>query len=515
VADVFISYVKKEGALAAEVSGALEHGRFTSWLFERDGDVPGPSYATDIVAALTVSKVLLVLISSASMESHQICREVEFAHNHKKRFLPILVDVTLEQMRLRRPDWDWMFGTAVIIHLSENRKEDLEKIVRGLRTLMPVAAPALANAAVALSGTMPSPSADDSEKSENVKIDRRFFAVGFLVTAGVALAAIGVLAGLSYRAADLAYSWLENLETTELATSAFLIKHATFNPDGDRVAMGNLEGVGLWDTFSGSKLARNYETAQAVTFLANGRHAEISADTDDLKNNGVTILDAAGKSTKLALPAPLTSVDLVAFSHDSSRVAVVAENGSIGFWDSNTGRKLLGEIPALGKYGPSISFFPDDARVLTFCQKAGLVTWDARTFQRLISIPSEACGAAISPDGKQIASVDLYQIELWDAASGKKIREMQSGGLMLGGVTFSPDGRWIAAGRTDGIVNLWDAKTGLVVKRFGHTWGAIELLGYTWGEHRDAVKELAFAPDSKSLLILWSDRRPRIWKFRN
>ncbi len=100
--------------------------------------------------------------------------------------------------------------------------------------------------------------------------------------------------------------------------------------------------------------------------------------------------------------------------------------------------------------------------------------------------PQEGAFAlAFSGDGKTLATWDWdNSLRLWDAAGGKPqtVVERQNRALAL---CLSADGKLAATGHLDGTVRLWDVP------------GKQEL-GALKG-HRQAVPQLAFSPDGKTL----------------
>lgn len=64
-----------------------------------------------------------------------------------------------------------------------------------------------------------------------------------------------------------------------------------------------------------------------------------------------------------------------------------------------------------------------------------------------------------SPDGKILASAS-NDIRLWDIHSGKMLIALHGHTNVIQGVCFSPDGQLLASGDEDGVIKLWDAKTG-------------------------------------------------------
>jgi WD40 repeat protein len=94
---------------------------------------------------------------------------------------------------------------------------------------------------------------------------------------------------------------------------------------------------------------------------------------------------------------------------------------------------------------------------------------------------------AYSPDGANLATAGRngQAIRIWDASTGRELKTLDDYGSGVAAITYSPDGRWLAAGFGDGTIRLWDTATGL--ERVIHN----KLLG--------AILSLAFSPDSKKL----------------
>jgi len=63
-------------------------------------------------------------------------------------------------------------------------------------------------------------------------------------------------------------------------------------------------------------------------------------------------------------------------------------------------------------------------------------------------------------------------------------------------VKFNPDGRYIAAGNSDGMLRVWNVRTSQLVE--------------TWTAHGKAVRSVAFTPDVKGLV---SSIGENTWKY--
>ncbi|MEW6609636.1 MAG: WD40 repeat domain-containing protein [bacterium] len=102
---------------------------------------------------------------------------------------------------------------------------------------------------------------------------------------------------------------------------------------------------------------------------------------------------------------------------------------------------------------------------------------------------------AFSPDGSQLATGGILdgRVSIWDAHSGKLIRVISDQAGSVEVLTYSPDGKYLVAGRGfvkrikgNTALNIWNAKTGQLVNNIS--------------EPRN-VMTLKFSPDQKYLAV--------------
>src|SRR5262249_50867377 len=126
------------------------------------------------------------------------------------------------------------------------------------------------------------------------------------------------------------------------------------------------------------------------------------------------------------------------------------------------------------RYGLRDLTFSVDGKAIAACgeDEPDVYEWEVATGGLLHQVPLRdditPLGLAFHPDGKTMAVGDYGNrkdknfsgsVLLLERGTGKVMRELPTPGASAGRVTFSPDGRWLAA-VAGGRVHVWDLRSG-------------------------------------------------------
>src|SRR5262245_17352195 len=198
----------------------------------------------------------------------------------------------------------------------------------------------------------------------------------------------------------------------------------------------------------------------------------------------------------------------LAFSADGKQVFAGGEN-IVYRWDAATGTELPALAGDTGR-GPPRAFASTDGNTLVTVDGNGLIRrWDPTT-GKPVPVPlgyTTQTISDLSADGAHaVVADDAGRIDLWSVGENSRNELHGIGMLCARDVRFSPDGRLLATGLSDGTVRVWDVRTRRVVKTFG-------------ANPRDgssAVKGVEWSPDGSCLyatagaVVAWDWREGQV-----
>ena len=195
----------------------------------------------------------------------------------------------------------------------------------------------------------------------------------------------------------------------------------------------------------------------------------------------------------------------IAYSEGLDLLFAACEAGTIQGWkkdvlmgirsgsgSANRLRGHQGPILRLAWNGGSIlASLGSDHKVLIWSVKEGTVLKSFDTVGNLRAL-------AMAPDGKTLAGAgEDHAITLWDLPEGKTREKLNDHKDWVSALTYSQDGKWLVSGDFSGKVGLWDAALGKKVR---------DLTPLPMPPPKEApdpvpVQSLAFSPDGKFLAV--------------
>ncbi len=249
-----------------------------------------------------------------------------------------------------------------------------------------------------------------------------------------------------------------------------------------------------------------------VAFTPDGKHI-VSASID--KTVRVWSVDT-GRTVRLIrgeARGDAGSIDTMALSPDGRWLAVGgrfhkadrAVAGAIRLYDFASGRL---ETLLKGHQEPvlALAFSPDSKRLISGSWDKTAIIWDLGSRQQVLRLsghPGSVRAVAFSSDGDRAVTGNGEDaaVRLWSAADGRLIAEMTEHRKRLpanwigeGGVTslaVSPVDHLIASGGEDGVILLWDGRTGAFLRQVAKLFAP---------QPSAAIRSLHFSPDGRRLL---------------
>jgi WD40 repeat protein len=212
----------------------------------------------------------------------------------------------------------------------------------------------------------------------------------------------------------------------------------------------------------------------------------------------------------------------VALTPDGRRAVTLGTDGTVRVWDARTGA-CLKQIDRLAHL---LAVSPDGTRVAVAAEKGAgkpgsaparehsveVVELETGRVVHSLRVDNRPLGLAFVRDGADLAVALVGgDVRFLDPAAGKERSRLGRrvdlrantgpSAAEMERVTFSPDGRWLAQGGTEGKVRVWDGTTGELV--------------LDEPAHLDYVGQVAFSPDGRRLASPGGDGDVRVWDLKS
>jgi WD40 repeat protein len=293
-----------------------------------------------------------------------------------------------------------------------------------------------------------------------------------------------------------------------------------FSADGRQLRVGGPLGeLGVCDAATGRLVGRPRQVGpiwftRYATTPDRGKVVVVTGN-NDLGNKPqpgdgqILLWDPASDAEPAPLREQAAPAWCAALTPDGRLLAACGANQQIQVYDVATGRLVRSFTGRPYEY--ELTFSPD-GKLLATCASSGSIRLYEFATGRMVreckAVNAASC-LAFSPDGRILASGQSAfrahesghatggMIYLWDAVTGRELREIAGTWPLVRALSFSADGRLLACGNQDSL-SIWEVASGQQRRRYqGHE---------TW------VLGVDFDPGGKRLASACYDGTAVIWR---
>ena len=190
-------------------------------------------------------------------------------------------------------------------------------------------------------------------------------------------------------------------------------------------------------------------------------------------------------------PALPSSLDSLTISPDGKQIVAGDYRGRIYLWDAHTGELTGDRVLGSGRID-DIAVDPSGQLIATASPDGIRLTKPGASDRPQLLRFSGATWVVFDQSGERIvgAAEDGGALRVW-TRDGQLVQDLRTGVGTVGRPAFSDDGRLVAVGTGEGLIEVWDVHSGRMVMRARG--------------HSDLVNAVLFLPGSPSHLVSASD----------
>jgi WD40 repeat protein len=257
-----------------------------------------------------------------------------------------------------------------------------------------------------------------------------------------------------------------------------------FSPDGKVLAVGGYQEVRLFDPANNTVLATLAGAADFVRSIAFSPDGKMLAAAGGpcQRSGEIQIWDVESHQLLKTMQGHKDCIYSVAWSPDGKLVASGSYDKLVKLWDVSTGkewRNLQDHIDAVF----AVAFSPDGKHLTSGSQDRTVKIWDVASGRRLYTLSDSTDGLTsivYSPSGKQIAAAGYDKtIYIWSLGDddGRLVQSLIADEDSILALVWSPDGKTVITSSSDGSIRFRDAATLNPLGVIDHQPDWVETLG--------------------------------------